>query len=333
MVKSKTYWDILKNIKSKKIDVLYLFTQEELFLKRQVEELLKDAVVGKTSADFNYNVFYAEDASIDEVLDTIKTNPFLGEKRLVILKDVEKYSPHEKKLTVFLKNPAPKTVFIMETVKKSSDKFIKKIASFATEVMFSQLNGFALNKWISEYAESKGKQISSAGIALLLEKVGNELDVIVNALNKLFLYAGESLIISEMDIESLIKKTRQDTRFSFLNALMSKHTGKALEMAIELSRNGKHATDLIGLINWQLKRVERVKQLTESGFSKDRMAKELKITPYVLNIIHTQAARFTTQEIKRGFELLLSSDVAIKQGLKSPGLTLEILIVQLCTNK
>ena len=333
MVKSLTYWDILENIKSKKIDALYLFSQEELFLKRQVEELIKDAVVGKTSADFNYNVFYAEDASVDEVLDTIRTNPFLGEKRLVILKNVEKYSPHEKKLIAFLKNPAPKTVFIMETLKKSTDKFIKKIAPYATEVVLSQLKGPALNKWISEYAKSKGKRISYEGIALLLEKVGNELDVIINALNNLLLYAGESMIVSEMDIESLVKKTRQDTRFTFLNALMSKQTGKALEMASELSRNGKHATDLIGLINWQMKRIESVKQLIGSGYSKDRMARELKMTPYVFNIIHKQAARFTAQEIKRDLELLLSSDVAIKQGLKSPGLTLETLIVQICTNK
>lgn len=333
MVKSLTYWDILKNINSKKIDPLYLFTHEELFLKRQVEELIKDVVIDKAYSDFNYNVFYSEDTTVDEVLDTIKTNPFLGEKRLVILKNVEKYSIYEKKLTNFLKKPAPKTVFIIETMKKSTDKFIKKITPYATVVEFSPLKGFALNKWIAEYAKGKGKKISSEGIALLLEKVGNELDTIINALNKLLLYAGDNMIITEMDIESLIKKTRQDTRFMFLNALMSKQTGKALEMASELSRNGKHATDLIGLINWQMKRIESIKVLAEDGYSKDRMAIELNMTPYVFNIIHKQAERFSVQEIERGFELLLLSDVAIKQGLKSPGLTLETLIVQLCTNK
>ena len=333
MVKSLTYWDILKNIKSKKIDSFYLFTQEELFLKRQVEELIKDVVIDKTTADFNYNVFYAEDASVDYVFDIVRTNPFLGERRLVILKNVEKYYPHEKKLTAFLKSPAPKTVLIMETTKKSTDKFIKKIAPYSTVVEFAQLKGPALNKWIAEYAANKGKRISSEGIALLLEKVGNELDTIINALNKLLLYAGENMIVSEMDIESLIKKTRQDTRFTFLNAIMSKQTGRALEMATELSRNGKHATDLIGLINWQMKRIESVKVLAENGYSKDKMAKELNMTPYVFNIIHKQAAHFSMREIEQSFELLLSSDVAIKQGLKSPGLTLEILIVQMCTNK
>ncbi len=333
MVKSLTYWDILKNIKSKKIDMLYLFTQEELFLKRQVEELFRNEIIDKATADFNYNVFYAEDADIDEVLDTIKTNPFLGERRLVILKNIEKYYPHEKKLTAFLKNPAPKTVFIMETIKKSSDKFIKKITPYSTEVSFSPLKGPQLNKWISEYAKGKGKRISFEGIEILLEKIGNELDTIINALNKLLLYAGDNMIISEMDIESLIKKTREDTRFTFLNAIMNKQTGIALEMASVLSRNGKHATDLIGLINWQMKRIEGVKLLTKSGWTKDKMAAQLKMTPYVFNIVHKQSERFTRQQIERGFELLLSSDLALKQGLKSPGLTLETLIVQLCTNK
>ena len=141
------------------------------------------------------------------------------------------------------------------------------------------------------------------------------------------------MIISEMDIEALIKKTREDTRFTFLNALMKKQTSRALVMASELSRNGKHATDLIGLINWQMKRIESVKQLTENGYTKDKVATELKMTPYVFGIVNKQALLFTTEEIKRDFELLLESDLAIKQGLKSPGLTLETLIVQLCTNK
>ena len=333
MVKSLTYWDILKNIKSKKIDMLYLFTQEELFLKRQVEEMLKEAVIDKATSDFNYNVFYAEDANVEEVLDTIKTNPFLGERRFVILKNVEKYFPHEKKLTALLENPAPKTVFVMETTKKSTDKFIKALAAYSTVVEFAPLKGAELNKWIAEYAKGKGKRISFEAIAILLEKVGNELDTIINALNKLLLYAGDNMIITEMDIEALIKKTREDTRFTFLNAIMNKQTGTALEMASVLSRNGKHATDLIGLINWQMKRIEGIKLLAQSGCAKDRMAIELKMTPYVFNIVNKQAERFTIQEVQRGFELLLSSDVAIKQGLKSPGLTLETLIVQLCTDK
>ena len=101
-------------------------------------------------------------------------------------------------------------------------------------------------------------------------------------------------------------------------------------MADELSSGGKHATDLIGLINWQLKRIENVKHLSREGVARNDIMLKLKMTPYVFDIVRRQAQRFTTGELASSFKLLLESDMAIKQGLKDPGLALETLIVNLC---
>jgi DNA polymerase-3 subunit delta len=334
MVKSLTYWQIRSEIKSQDIHPVYIFAGEELFLKRQVEEMLKIRLFSKSSSEFNQDVFYGEEAGLDKVLDTLRTQPFLSDKRLVILKNAEKFSQHEKKLIEFLKNKNNnKNIFVLDTEKKLTDKFIKKIAAYARCVLFSQLEGADLTKWALEYAKKKGKNISSDAVALIIEKVGNDLESIINAVNKLCLYAAGKNKLTEADVDALITKTREDTRFMFLNALMSKQTQKALTMASELSRNGKHATDLIGLINWQFKRLDKLKTLERQGYSKDAVTKELKLTPYVYNIVRRQADKFTDRELEKGFELLLDSDVAIKQGLKSPGLTLETLIVRLCTNK
>jgi DNA polymerase III subunit delta len=333
MVKTPlTYGQIRTELKAKDINSVYIFAGEELFLKRQIEELIKSRLFAESSAEFNQDIFYAEQAGLDKVLDTLRTQPFLAEKRLVILRNADKFSGHEPELLEFLKNYKQSNVFILETEKNLSDKFIKKLMPFATAVLFSPLQGQELNKWISDYAKSKGKNIDYNAVALIVEKVGNDLESVMNALNKLCLYAGDQSILQEQDIEVLIKKTREDTRFDFLNALMSKQTSQALEMANELSRNGKNASELIGLINWQLKRLDKVKQLQKKGYSQDVIISQLKLTPYVYNIVKKQAAKYSSEELEKGFNLLLDSDIAIKQGLKSPGLTLETLIVCLCAN-
>lgn len=333
MVKTLTYWQIRTDIKAGKIDPVYVLAGEEVFLKRHIEELIKTRLFATSSAEFNQDIFYAEEASLDKVLDTIRTQPFLAERRLVILKNAEKFSIHEKKIVKFLKEKKNKNVFIFETQKKLSDKFIKKIAPFSTPVLFTPLEGTDLNKWVGAHVKAKGKTMSYNAIALLVEKVGNDLESIINAINKLCLYAVNQKTLKEQDIEILIKKTREDTRFSFLNALMSKQTSRALTMANELSRNGKHVTDLLGLINWQFKRLDKLKQLQQKGYSQDVIIKQLKLTPYIYNIVRKQAGKYSDSQLQNGFNLLLESDVAIKQGLKSPGLTLETLIVQLCANK
>ncbi|MCG2703089.1 MAG: hypothetical protein L6366_01765, partial [Candidatus Omnitrophica bacterium] len=119
----------------------------------------------------------------------------------------------------------------------------------------------------------------------------------------------------------------------FLNALAGKQTARALTMAHELSRNGKQVSDIIGLINWQLKRIENVKHLAAEGLSPERISRELKLSPYAVNIVAKQAARINNQELKRGFQLLLEFDISIKQGRISPALALETIIVRLCTAK
>lgn len=333
MVKSLTYWKVHEQIKSGKLSPVYLFAGEEIFLKREIEDLIHSSVFKNSASDLNCNIFYGEDCSLDNVIDTLKTQPFGEGKRLVLLRNVEKLYQHEKKLVEFLRVSVSSAIFIMETEKHPSDKFIKKIAEFCTVVDFCELKEKELHNWINNFAHKHGKRISYAGITSLLEKLGYELDEVVNALNKLFLYAADKKEISEHDIKLLIKKTREDTRFAFLNALMRRQIGLSLSMANELSRNGKNAADLIGLINWQLKRLENVKRLSQTGMSKGEIIRTLKMTPYVFDIVNKQAEKFSMLEIERNFRLLLESDVAIKQGSKSPGLALETLIVDLCARK
>ncbi|MFH1460509.1 MAG: DNA polymerase III subunit delta [Candidatus Omnitrophota bacterium] len=330
MVKALTYWDLESQIKNSNISPVYLFAGEEIFLKRLSIEKIKDYLFGKSQTALNCDIFYAEESNFDTVLETLCTLPFLGTYRLVILKNVEKFSGCEKSFISYLKKHSNKTILIMETQKKITDKFIKKIITISHTVIFDPLKGDELNKWVIDFLKNKHKKISRNAIDVLTEKIGNELEALINALNKLCLYTGDSEMIKETDIEKLIKKTRQDTRFMFLNALMNKKTSQALLMANELSRDGKDATDIIGLINWQFKRLENFKALLQKGNSQHQIKEELKLTPFVFNILSKQAANFSSQELSAGFELLLDSDVAIKQGLSSPGLALETLIVRLC---
>ncbi|MBU4305500.1 MAG: DNA polymerase III subunit delta [Candidatus Omnitrophica bacterium] len=333
MVTALTYWDITAQISAGNIAAVYLFTGEEVFLKRIVEEELRSQLLPGDSLHFNYNVFYAQETPLPVVLDTVRTHPFLAKRRLVILKNADHFDDYEREILSFLQSPVPNTVFVLETDKKLNDKFVKKLAPLSTNVVFSRLEGKGLEKWAGLYVRSQGKKISPDAVSVLAEKVGNELEVLSSALEKLCLYVGEAKQIQSGDIERIIKKTREDTRFTFLNALAGKQTARALAMAHELSRNGKQVSDIIGLINWQLKRIENVKRLSAEGLSQERIARELKLSPYAVKIVATQAARINNQELMRGFQLLLDNDIAIKQGRISPALALETIIVRLCTSK
>ena len=115
-----------------------------------------------------------------------------------------------------------------------------------------------------------------------------------------------------------------------LSTAPGKNVQLALSIANELSGDGKYATDIIGLINWQFKRIEAVKHCLEKKSSSQAMAQKLQLSPYVLKLVSKQAANFSSRELAVCFDILLDSDLAIKKGLRSPQLTLETLIVRIC---
>ncbi|MFH2137043.1 MAG: DNA polymerase III subunit delta [Candidatus Omnitrophota bacterium] len=333
MVKSLTYWDVKSHIKSGKIAGVYLFSGEEIFLIRSIEEEIKNSLVPKESVHFNFDVFFAEEANFVSVLDSVKTLPFMSAKRMIIVKNVEKFSSFEEELITFLSTSVNNVCLILETNKKLEDKFIKKIAKYAIPVAFPRLQGVGLRKWVADYVLNNGKRIAPGAVELLIENAGIELDALINSLDKLCTYSLEEKTISEASVEALVGKTTTDTRFALVDALVQKKADRALIIANELSRDGKQATDIIGLINWQLKRIESVKQLAQKGCSQETMSRKLKMSPYIVNIVKKQAARFSFRELDKDLRLLLDSDIAIKQGLKPPLLALETLIVRICTEK
>ncbi len=330
MVDILTYRDIHAHVLKSELKPVYLFAGGEQFLKRAILELIKKRLFNSDSSLCNYSVFYAGECDLPSFFNTARTQPFLSEKRLIVFKNIEKISSLEENLIAFLKCHIAHSVIILETEKQISDKFIKKIIDLTVPVVFYPLQGAEFHDWINTYAKSMGAKISYKAIALLVEKVGNELDALVNALNKVCLFVYKGKTVEEEDIDILIKKTRQDTRFSFLDALMNKEVSLALSMVNELSRDGKQAADIVGLINWQLRRVEQFKKLTEAGRSRETILKQLKITPRIMGILKSQSVRFSLAELDKGFRILLESDLAIKQGRKNPALALELLVVRLC---
>lgn len=333
MVRPLTYWDLQAKIKSEKIEQRYLFVGEETFLKRSLEQTLKEKFIPANLLAFNFNQFYAQETDMASVLNCVSTQPVMSHFRLVILKNVENWAAQREKLFLFLNKPIAHTCFIIETNKSLEDEFIRKLAAQVSVVNFARLQGANLKRWIEEYVQAQKRKITKEAVELLLEKLGTSLDGLANALDKLFLFNTNTKILQANDIETIVEKTNPDTRFALLEALSNRKTNKAISILHNLAQTGKNFADIIGLINWQLKRLEHVKNQVKSGYSQEEIAINLKVAPYILKNILEQSSSFSDQELKRDFRLLLEADVAIKQGEIEPLLALEFLIVRLCTGK
>ncbi len=101
---------------------VYCLYGKETYLLQETVSRIRQAVVDEETKDFNLSVFDLEEDPLDQAITDAETFPFMGEKRLVIVKNPSFLTGEKKKekiehntsaLETYLKEPAPYTVFVI----------------------------------------------------------------------------------------------------------------------------------------------------------------------------------------------------------------------------
>lgn len=313
---------------------VYILAGEEEFLKREALSRLEKLALDKGDRDLNYNIFYAPQTPPNQILTQAATLPFLSPKRLILVKDFDKFSSSDREAFLnYAENPRPTTCLVLETSKaKIGEGFHKKLSSNAKVVFFKNPKGAELIRWIEGRMQSAGKKITREAAELLSELAGNNLDVLNTEVQKLAAFVSERDRVNRVDVEELAGKSANHTSFQLLDSIRHKDIDKALSIFKTLLRDGKKEHEVLGLLGWHLRRIERGRRLLEAGVPNVNIGRQLNIPPFSLERFMTQVKKFSKDKVARHTRFLLQADVKIKKGRAKPGLALEQVIVDLCRN-
>jgi DNA polymerase-3 subunit delta len=123
-----------------KFSPLYFFSGDETFIIDEALEKLRAKVLVDGLSDFNLNIFYAGDASVESICDAVETFPMMAQRRLVIVKQAEDFSAKElERLSVLLENPVDTTVLVCIASKVDMrKKFFKSFETKGVIVKFQK---------------------------------------------------------------------------------------------------------------------------------------------------------------------------------------------------
>src|SRR5882672_7389210 len=101
-----------KDLAAGRVAPVYLLYGEPGFLKEEGVEALREAVLGKSGfspeSAWNLTLLEAPTAGIAEILDSARTLPMLGTRRLILVKNAEKLREGEPDLLKsYLHDPPP----------------------------------------------------------------------------------------------------------------------------------------------------------------------------------------------------------------------------------
>ena len=220
---------------------IYWLEGEEDYYIDMIVDYAEHKILDEAEAGFNLTVFYGKDADWAAVVNACKRYPMFAERQVVLLKEAQQMKDIDK-LESYAGNPLNSTIFVVAHKTKTLDKRSKlhKLLKKSAEIFNSEkVKDYKLQEWIGGYVRSQGYTINTKAISLLDEHIGNDLNRIVNEIEKLALNLKGKKDITEDDIERYIGISKEYNVFELQAAIAKKDLAKAIKIIQYFEGNPK----------------------------------------------------------------------------------------------
>ncbi|MCA9506910.1 MAG: DNA polymerase III subunit delta [Myxococcales bacterium] len=261
----------------------------------------------------NYYRYRAQEDKPDMVVGTLKTIPFLGDKKFVELHDAEKINANDaKNLIDYITNPSEFSVFIL--VFNKQDKR-NKLFSFLLEkkylFLFEPLNEKEMVKFIQKEAEHLGVTIDHESAVFLQLSLEGDILAIKSALDKLSLmYENKQPTLEEI-AQNVIGDGMLDV-FRLARMISEGNLDDSLKELTKLRHRQENALKFLGVLVWQFRVLVHIRDCLERGLPEWDIRKEVSVFGdrfnWMLKVSKQRTINFHINRLTR----LLQCDIFLK---------------------
>lgn len=331
---------IWNELKQKNFKPIYVFYGKETFLLSETVRLLQEHAIPEEERDFNFSMFDMEETEIDTAVEDAETLPFMGEKRVVVIKNPyflstekkkEKVEHHLEKFERYIEEPSPFTILALIAPYEKLDerkKITKLLKKKANVVEMNELSESETIAWMNELARQEDVLIEQSAIDQLFALTSGNLMIISSEMKKLCTYVGKGNTITEEDVKKLVARTLEQNIFELIDYVIQKKKEKALELFYHLLKMNEEPIKILNLMASQFRLLYQVKQLGASGYTQPQIASILKVHPYRVKLANKQAKMFQDHELTSIIQQLAEADFEMKAGKMDKQLVLELLLMR-----
>ncbi|MBF6596559.1 MAG: DNA polymerase III subunit delta, partial [Thermaceae bacterium] len=250
-----------------------------------------------------------EEADFDRLSEALTSLPFLASKKLVILRGTAANKKFIEKAGELLPEvPETTDVIIIEPKLDKRSVYYKLLKKITDYKEFNELDINGLARWLVGQAQAQKGMLSNNDARYLVEWVGMNQQLLANELDKLLLYAPK---VTRESIELLTEPVPQSTVFELLEAAFNGNGHRTMALYEEQRAQKVEPQQIIAMLAWQLHIVALAK--AAGSRSPDLVAKEAKLSPYVLKKSSGIARGLGGGELKRLIADLLAIDTRLKR--------------------
>ena len=322
---------MFREIRSGRIRPVYFLFGEETYFMESVIRELREKIVRPETRDFNYDLLQAEETDGDAAVSIAASFPLMADRRLLILKSVQKFSTSDKKrILAYAAAPLESTCLVLTAPEADRrQSFYGELTRLAASAECKPLYEDGAVDWVKKAVEVRGGQISREAAGLLVEQAGVSLWVLSNEIEKLLTYAGSKKSLGVAEVEAAAGFSRKYNNWDFADAAGSRELDRALVIMRRLIQEKSSATGLIIELSRRVVLLMKVRALMDGGGTAATIAAGLKLKPYFVNLYIGQARNYTLDELRAANRSLLGADLGIKTGGLDPETALTLAVYDL----
>ena len=311
---------------------VYVLHGDDGFLRDACRERIVEGVIRQGADPQMCVTTFDASAELADVLDELRTLPFLAPCRVVILRDADEFvKAHRSAVEEYLQHPCPTSVLVLMVSSWPGNwRLAKLVGKIGEKMDCSVPEGENLSPWLNKAAARRGKRIDPDAADLLAEWVPRSLAALDGEIEKLCLYVGDRDAITMEDVGALVTATAGPAAYGLTNAITAGDARGALK-ALDgmLTARGEEFRTL-GMIAWHLRRALQAQQRIQAGATPRQAVGTLRM-PY-----RQQAAfvaflqRRSPRALRADFRSMIRADLAMKSGT-DPKAALQELVVRLCS--
>ncbi|MDY6855943.1 MAG: DNA polymerase III subunit delta [Thermodesulfobacteriota bacterium] len=327
--------ELNRHLENEEVLPLYYLYGDDYYLIEESIKSIKDRVISDDSNGLNYEVFYAGNNSVTDIVNAAQTIPFLSNKKCILIKEASRLSPKEsERFMSYISDPSDFTclVFIGEKA-NLRQKFFLQFQKSGVIVKLNHPHNRELPFWIQRLAKSFDKRISKEATTFLIDIVGNNLLQIHNEIEKVSIFTGEKRKIDVEDVQAIITELKIGSIFDLIDSVVNKNNENALKIMNKMLVSGEDQLMILGMIIRQFRLILRAKDMLQRGLTPSFIGKRLGVKNFFLKGFLEQVKKYSFDELKWTFEQFLKADLALKSSKLKKQILLERLILDLCRYK
>ena len=185
-----------------------------------------------------------------------------------------------------------------------------------------------LLRWIGGNVTREGKRIKESTARHLVSIVGDDMERLVNELEKLFSYTLGREEITEQDIDEICTVQITNQIFAMVEAVAMKQQKKALDHYYDLLALKEPPMRILYLLSRQFRLLLHVKDLQKKGYDRGTIAKKAGLHPFVAGKYMQQGRSFSMADLRGIMENAADTEELVKTGRLSDRMGVELFIVR-----